>query len=228
MSREKLVTFSKDRVLQILKEKGKKQLDLANDIGISKDYLNKCINREKISGTLLIKASECLGVSVGFLDGSLTDEMIETKKNSLERIGLPLEDYTYITSYSFYRSDEAQKRIKQILLDLFILCGFSENDYTTAKELYKYEDLDKRYYHVDTDKELPLYSYEDQLSLRLFETIYDFLFREIGYRMPECLLYSAEVVRDNPPDNTFDNTSDKSWQTMTKQKPLKTMNFQRL
>ena len=192
MSREQLTPISKERFKTILKEKGITQVKLANDLIIDKDYLNKSLRREKMSGSMLLRISRYLGVSIEYLDGTLTDEMIRKKIEAHEKSELPLDDYSELTSYNFYLSKEKQKDIERILISLFILSGFTEKDYLNAKELFDYGALERKFFHVQTGKEVPLFCFEDQLTLRLFETIVEF-FSEIGYRISDPLIYSRKV-----------------------------------
>lgn len=113
-NKDAFVTVSKQRIKELLKERGITQKELANDLDITPEHLTRCLTKGRISKTWLLAIAQYLDVSVSYLAGMSEMEL---------------------TQFAELRN-EALQRTDNILNELFLLLGFSSEQY---KELPDYE-----------------------------------------------------------------------------------------
>lgn len=102
----------KERVVNALYEKGKKQKDMANDLGFSPEHLSRCLSKGEISKTWLISIADYLNCSPEWLSN---------------------EDATDLSSFGYQRK-ETLKNEDEIMESLFLLLGWQPVDYTALPE----------------------------------------------------------------------------------------------
>lgn len=97
----------KNRVIATLKEHGITQKDMANDLYISPEHLSRCLKKGQVSLSWLYAIAEYLNCSPEWLSK---------------------EDAPNLSSFGFSRG-KAIDRQDEILTDLFLLLGFTSEQY---------------------------------------------------------------------------------------------------
>lgn len=113
-NKDAFVTVSKQRIKELLKERGITQKELANDLDITPEHLTRCLTKGRISKTWLLAIAQYLDISSSYLAGM--SEMELSRFAELRK--------------------EAIERTDDILNEVFLLLGFSSEQY---KELPDYE-----------------------------------------------------------------------------------------
>ena len=97
----------KERVIAALKDKGKTQKEMAHALLVSPEHLSRCLAKGKIALSWLIAIAEYLDCSPDWLSH---------------------EDAPDLSSFGYNRG-KAIERQDEILIDLFLLLGFSSEQY---------------------------------------------------------------------------------------------------
>ena len=117
-NKDAFVTISKQRIKELLKERGITQKKLASELDITPEHLTRCLTKGKISKTWLLAIARYLDISTSYLAG--TSEIALTQSAELR--------------------GDALQRTDDILKELFLLLGFSSEQYNELND-YEIENL---------------------------------------------------------------------------------------